>query len=214
MANSAHQPALPAAIRESHDASRAQGLPCATTLRVARIHTSKDYIMAVTRHAAPRADKREDKIDAIALLGADHKELKQLFKSYDALVDTEAGDEKEALAEQICSMLVVHATIEEEIFYPAARQSIDEQDLLDEAEVEHASAKDLIAQIQDMDPADDLFDAKVKVLGEYVAHHVKEEEEELFPKTKRSALDLQALGKELSVRKQQLMAEARSEQDA
>jgi hemerythrin superfamily protein len=168
-----------------------------------------------TRNDTPRVQERDDSVDAVTLLIADHKEVKQLFKSYDALVDADAGtEEKEALAEQICSMLTVHATVEEEIFYPAAREIVEEQDLLDEAEVEHASAKDLIAQIQDMQPEEDLFDAKVKVLGEYIAHHVKEEEKELFPKVRRSKLDLQALGAEMLARKQQLMAEVGVEQDA
>jgi hemerythrin superfamily protein len=168
-----------------------------------------------TRNNTPQAEKRDDSVDAVALLIADHKEVKQLFKSYDALVDADAvTEEKEALAEEICAMLTVHATVEEEIFYPAARENVEEQHLLDEAEVEHASAKDLIAQIRDMQPEEDLFDAKVKVLGEYIAHHVKEEEEELFPKVKRSKLDLQALGGEMSVRKQQLMTEVGVEQDA
>jgi hemerythrin superfamily protein len=167
-----------------------------------------------TRNNTPRVEKPDDSVDAVALLVADHKEVKKLFKSYDALIDADAAtEEKEALAEEICSMLTVHAAVEEEIFYPAARENVEEQDLLDEAEVEHASAKDLIAQIQDMQPEDDLFDAKVKVLGEYIAHHVKEEEEELFPKVKRSELDLQALGGEMSARKQQLLADG-VEQDA
>jgi hemerythrin superfamily protein len=171
--------------------------------------------MPTTKQAAPRTEKRNGKTDATTLLSADHKEVKKLFKLYDALVSGDAGDdEKAALAEQICSMLTVHATIEEEIFYPAARESIKEQDLLDEAEVEHASAKELISQIQGMEPGDDLYDAKVTVLGEYIAHHVKEEEEELFPKVKRSNLDLQALGDELVIRKQALMADAGIEQDA
>ena len=165
--------------------------------------------MPTTKHASPRNEKRAGKTDAITLLSADHQEVKKLFKSYDALVSEDAGDdEKAALAEQICSMLVVHTTLEEEIFYPAARGSMDEQDLLDEAEVEHASAKDLIVQLQSMEPSEDLYDAKVKVLGEYIAHHVKEEEEELFPKAKRSDLNLQALGDELVARKQALIAES------
>ena len=168
-----------------------------------------------TRNNTPRVEQRDENVDAVALLTADHKEVTQLFKSYDALVDADGSTEdKEVLAERICSMLTVHATVEEEIFYPAAREGVEEQDLLDEAEVEHASAKDLIAQIQDMQPEEDLFDAKVKVLGEYIAHHVKEEEEELFPKVKRSKLDLKALGGDMSVRKQQLMAEVGVEQDA
>ena len=167
------------------------------------------------KQASSQTAKREQKPDAVALLKADHKEVKDLFNSYEELVDAEADDdEKAAIATQICSMLTVHATIEEEIFYPAARGSIEEQDLLDEAEVEHASAKDLIAQIEAMTPGEDLFDAKVKVLGEYIAHHVKEEEEELFPKVKTAKLDLRALGDELSVRKEELMAEAGAEQAA
>lgn len=147
--------------------------------------------------------------DAIALLTQDHKDVKKLFKQYDKMVEDGAEDgERQALAEQICEMLTVHATIEEEIFYPAARDALEEQDLLDEAEVEHASAKDLIAQIQAGSPTnDDLFDAKVKVLGEYIDHHVKEEEGEMFPKARKSDLDLEALGLALQERKTELMPE-------
>ena len=113
--------------------------------------------------------------------------MKKLFKQYEKLADAEAdGEERQALAEQICAMLTVHATVEEEIFYPAAREAEVDSDLLDEAEVEHASAKDLIAQIQEMAPDDELYDAKVKVLGEYIDHHVQEEEGEMFPKCRRA----------------------------
>lgn len=154
-------------------------------------------------------------LDAVQLLTADHKEVKQLFKQYEKLVEADAGDEeKQMLAEQICTMLTVHAMIEEEIFYPAARESIEEQDLLDEAEVEHASAKDLIAQIQSMEPSEELYDAKVTVLGEYIDHHVKEEESEMFAKVKKSDLDLDAIGEEMSTRKEELMAELGVEMQA
>jgi hemerythrin superfamily protein len=154
--------------------------------------------------AAPRAPKG----DAITLLMTDHKEVKALFKKYEKLVKAEAGDdEKKQIAETVCNMLTVHATIEEEIFYPAAREALDDQDLLDEAEVEHASAKELIAQIQSMEPSDDLYDAKVTVLGEYIDHHVKEEEEEMFPKCRKSGMDTAALGQELMARKEELMGE-------
>jgi hemerythrin superfamily protein len=147
-------------------------------------------------------------VDATKLLAADHKEVKALFKQYDKLAKGEGADEeKQEIAEQICTMLTVHATIEEEIFYPAAREAMDEQDLLEEAEVEHASAKDLIAQIRGMSPADELYDAKVKVLGEYVDHHVQEEEKELFPKLRKADLDLKEIGTALEARKQQLMGE-------
>lgn len=147
-------------------------------------------------------------MDAIALLEADHKEVKAMFKAYQKLVDAEApAEDRRELADTICSSLTVHATIEEEIFYPAAREALEEQDLLDEAEVEHASAKELIAQIESMDPDDELYDAKVKVLGEYIDHHVKEEEGEMFPKARKAKLDLAALGEEMQSRKDELSAE-------
>ncbi len=146
--------------------------------------------------------------DAIKLLTDDHKQVKALFKSYDKLVEGDGADEdKQALAEQICTMLTVHATAEEEIFYPAARAVLGkDQDLIDEADVEHATAKDLIAQIQTSSP-DAQYDAKVKVLGEYIDHHVKEEEGEMFPKVKKAGLDTAALGEEIATRKEELMAE-------
>ena len=144
--------------------------------------------------------------DAIALLTRDHKEVKELFEAYESL---EEGDDegKLDLARNICMMLTVHATIEEKIFYPAAREMLAERDLLDEAEVEHASAKDLIAQIEDSDPGDSLFDAKVKVLSEYIEHHVKEEEGEMFPALKKAGMDTATLGEDMSNRKEELMEE-------
>jgi hemerythrin superfamily protein len=158
---------------------------------------------------AKSASKADDTPDAVQLLTNDHKECKKLFKAYEKLVKDEAdGKEKQALAEQICLLLTVHATVEEEIFYPAAREALSEQDLLDEAEVEHASAKELIAQIQAMSPEDELYDAKVTVLGEYIDHHVKEEETEMFPKAKKAKMDLEQLGEELASRKEELLGEA------
>lgn len=164
---------------------------------------------------AKKSSTRSSSTDAIALLKADHREAKQLFEAYKELVDSDGSDEeKQAIAEQVCAALTVHATIEEEIFYPASREALDEEDLLDEAEVEHASAKDLIAQIQSMSPSDDLYDAKVTVLGEYIDHHVKEEEGEMFPKSRRAGLDLESLGEELRTRKAELMQELGIESDA
>jgi hemerythrin superfamily protein len=146
--------------------------------------------------------------DAVSLLTADHAEVADLFDEYETLVDGDSGeDERQALAERICSMLTVHATIEEEIFYPAAREVLDDESLLNEAEVEHATAKDLIEQIQSREPSDELYDAKVKVLGEYVNHHVLEEEGELFPQCQTAEMDLDELGEELSARKSELMEE-------
>ncbi len=158
-------------------------------------------------------DARDD-IDAIALLTDDHERVRQLFEDYENLVDGSAGDdERRALADRICTLLTIHATLEEEIFYPAAREALEAQELLDEAEVEHASAKDLIEQIQDMDASEDLYDAKLKVLGEYVAHHVREEEDELFPKARISDMDLETLGGELAERRHELLAEIGEEED-
>ena len=141
--------------------------------------------------------------DALALLRADHQEVQKLFDTYEK---TRSEDRKAKLAEQICTELTVHAQIEEEIFYPAARDAIRDEDLIDEATVEHQSAKDLIAQIEGSKPSDDLFDAKVKVLGEYIKHHVKEEQNELFPQVRKTKLDLRELGERLQARKQELMA--------
>jgi hemerythrin superfamily protein len=142
--------------------------------------------------------------DAIALLKKDHDEVKAMFKEYEGLGDR-AFASKQKLAEKICLELTKHATAEEEIFYPAVRGASEEsEDLVDEATVEHASAKDLIAQISTMDPHDDLYDAKVKVLGEYIDHHVKEEEQEMFPKAKKSGLDLAELGEQIQARKDEI----------
>jgi hemerythrin superfamily protein len=144
--------------------------------------------------------------DAIAMLTAEHREVKALFEQYEGLGERAMASKKK-IADQICNALTLHAAIEEEIFYPALRAaSKDAADLLDEALVEHAGAKDLIAQLQEMDPEDDLYDAKVKVLGEQIDHHVGEEEGEMFPKAKKANLDLAALGNEMAMRKDELAA--------
>ena len=146
--------------------------------------------------------------DAIKLLTTDHAEVKALFKQYEKLAKAGApADERQALAQEICDMLKVHTQIEEEIFYPAARAVLDEQDLVDEADVEHASAKELIGQIESGDAADDHYDAKVKVLGEYIDHHVGEEEKELFPEVRKAGLDVVDVGEQLAARKDELLAD-------
>ncbi|HSD93783.1 MAG TPA: hemerythrin domain-containing protein [Methyloceanibacter sp.] len=144
--------------------------------------------------------------DAIALLRADHKAVSDQFDDYDRRKDRLSDDRKLEMVRDICRALKVHTQIEEEIFYPAARGSIPKTgELLDEANVEHASAKDLIRQLEEARPDDDLYDAKVKVLGEYVKHHVKEEQNELFQMVKKSRLDTRELGEELKRRKEELM---------
>jgi hemerythrin superfamily protein len=149
--------------------------------------------------------------DACDLLDADHKAVKKMFKEYEELAGSKArgaAQRKMQLAQQICQELTAHATVEEEIFYPALREAIKDTDLLDEAEVEHQTAKDLIAQIEAAGEPDDMFDAKVKVLGEYIDHHVKEERNEIFPKARGAKkLDLIAMRDELETRKEELKAE-------
>ena len=147
--------------------------------------------------------------DACDLLDADHKKVQKMFKEYEELTNSRArsaAQKKMDLARQICMELTVHTQIEEEIFYPALREALKDTDILDEATVEHQSAKDLIAQIEEAGEADDMFDAKVKVLGEYIQHHVKEEHAELFPRVSASSIDTQALGKRMQARKDELLA--------
>lgn len=151
----------------------------------------------------PTTKKTPSKTDAIAILTDDHKKVKKLFKDFEKMKEKIDAADKEAMVEEICDELTLHAEVEEEVFYPAAREAIDEEDLLNEAEVEHASAKDLIAQLESMDSSDPMYDAKVKVLGEYVDHHVEEEEQEMFPKVRKAKeLDLEALGEEIAALKE------------
>lgn len=146
--------------------------------------------------------------NAIEILIADHENVRRLFDEYEELVDDDADEEdRQALAEEICAMLTVHSMLEQEIIYPAAREAVDDQDQLDEAEVEHQNIDDMIAQIQEMDPSEELYDAKVKVLSELVEHHVREEEDELFPKLEASELDLEELGNSLNERRAELLEE-------
>lgn len=160
---------------------------------------------AKTAARSPRGRQR----DALELLEKDHRTVDALFKRYERLGEKE-GEKREVL-DQICRELTVHAAIEEEIFYPEARDAIGERDeeLLDEATVEHASLKALVSQLENGGGGDDLVDARVKVLSEYVKHHVKEEEDELFPKLRKAkSLDLEALGQRLLERKTELAGEA------
>ena len=147
--------------------------------------------------------------DALHILAEDHKKVIELFDEFERMKEDEDTDDdaKQILVETACAELTIHAQVEEEVFYPAARDAIDDMDLLDEAEVEHASAKQLITELAAMEPGDDLYDAKFTVLGEYVKHHIQEEEKELFPKIKKADLDLEELGQEITERKMELRDE-------
>ena len=154
-----------------------------------------------TRRTPPSQDT-----DAIGLLKADHAEVKKLFTEFEKARKQDDEETRREIVESVCQALTVHATIEEEIFYPAFRDTKGMEDLLDEAEVEHTSLKTLVGELEEASPGDELYDAKVKVLAEYVEHHVKEEEGEIFPKAKKSDVDLDALGEALAERKEQLSA--------
>jgi hemerythrin superfamily protein len=143
--------------------------------------------------------------NAFDVLEQDHREVEEWFDEYDEIQDDD--DRKSELAEKICTALRVHSQIEEEILYPRARQATEDNDLVDEAVVEHATVKNLIAEIEAMEVGDDLYDAKIRVLGEMVKQHIKEEEEELFPEIESAKVDIDALGKELAERKEELMSE-------
>jgi hypothetical protein len=138
------------------------------------------------------------------LLKADHREVEGYFEAFEK---ARSDDRKQQLAEKICRALTVHATIEEEIFYPAFLEATEEEDLHHEAAVEHDGAKKLIAEIESSGPDDDYYDAKVTVLSEMIKHHVNEEEKRdgLFAKSRQSEMDLEALGEQLAARKAELM---------
>jgi hemerythrin superfamily protein len=148
--------------------------------------------------------------DAVALLKADHRKVEGLFEKFESATSASA---KKALAQEICTELSVHATIEEEIFYPACKGKVEE-DLMDESYVEHDGAKVLIAELIAGSPDDEFYDAKMKVLSEDIKHHVKEEErpgEGVFAQARESGVDMDALGDKLLARKEQLLAKFKSE---
>ena len=152
-----------------------------------------------TRKTSTRARK-----DAVSVLKADHRQVEGWFSQFEK---ARSEERKRDLATRICNALKVHTQIEEEIFYPAFLEQAQEEDLHHEAVVEHDGAKKLIAQIEAASPSDEYYDAKVTVLSEMIKHHVKEEEQPggMFAKAKQSDMDLQALGAELTSRKQELM---------
>lgn len=146
--------------------------------------------------------------DAIALLKADHRKVEDLFETYEK---SKSSSAKAKLAQQICMELTIHATIEEEIFYPAVKGQV-EDDMLDEAYVEHDGAKMMIGELLAGEPEDPFYDAKVKVLSEEIKHHVKEEEQRdgIFAQAKKAGVDMVELGAQLAARKMELVKEFKS----
>ena len=144
-------------------------------------------------------------LNAIQLLKEDHDYVRKAFRAFEKM-DHEDHDAMKALVKQVCEALKVHTQVEEELFYPAARKALKEEDLMNEAEIEHDSAKTLIRRLERMQPDDPKYVATFTVLAEYVKHHVKEEESEMFPKARRKRMNLQRLGDRLMARKIQLAA--------
>jgi hypothetical protein len=167
---------------------------------MATARTSEDTRKSPARKAKPE-------LDAIQLLKADHRQVEEWFEEFEK---TKADRKKETLAHKICTALTVHTQIEEEIFYPAFLEATGDEDMNDEAYVEHQGAKNLIAEIEAGKPGDDKWDAKVHVLSEMIKHHVHEEEmrDGMFAKAKKSSMDLDELGQQMAARKKELMKNA------
>ena len=143
--------------------------------------------------------------DALDLLRADHDKVKSLFREFESLKGNDDEDERKSeLVDEICYELTLHTMLEEEIFYPVVRSAIDDDDMMDEADVEHAGARELISQLEVMYPGDDHFDATVTVLGEEVAHHIDKEENDMFNAVRSAGIDLEDLGEQLAARKEEL----------
>lgn len=173
-------------------------------------HTQQKKRSAGAAHAR-KSTGHAEKHDAISVLSEDHKRVQALFKQFEKLHGHKNNDDKKKeLVQQICVELTIHAKAEEELFYPAGRDVVKDQEMLDEAYVEHAGAKELIQQLQSMRPSDDLYDAKVLVLEEYVNHHIKEEESKIFPAYKKAKVDLESIGEGISHRKDELTADSAS----
>lgn len=174
-----------------------------STLSRSATKTAEPKTIAASE-AAPISKKKAVAKDAIALLKADHLNVNSLFEDYEK---TSSVKKKKAIVAEICTALTVHTQIEEEIFYPAFKAALKDKELVPEAVIEHATVKDLIAQVEGLEPDGEVFDAKIKVLSEYIKHHVKEEQTEMFPKAKSSSLDMAALGERMAARKSELLTE-------
>lgn len=143
--------------------------------------------------------------DALDLLKADHQKVRNLFREFESLRGLDDEDERKSeLVDEICYELTLHAMLEEEIFYPVLRSAIDDDDMMDEADVEHGGARELISQLEVMYPGDDHFDATVTVLGEEVGHHIEKEESEMFDAARRAGIDLDRLAEQLAARREEL----------
>lgn len=157
--------------------------------------------MANTAKAQATSKPQAGEMSALDLLKSDHEKVTELFAEFE---QTHTASKKKKLAAEICTALSTHAQVEEEMFYPDVKKALKDKELVPEALVEHGAMKDLVAQIESDEEGGEMYDAKVKVLCEYVKHHVKEEENEIFPKIKQSSLDLEELGGRMAERLESL----------
>ena len=167
----------------------------------------------MTKSSRKSHERKSAEMNAIGLLMEDHRKVQKVFKEFEKSKDGMDSDEKAEMVRHCCTELKIHTQIEEEIFYPAAREAIEDEELVDEAEVEHAAAKQLIDELEHMGPGEELYDARFTVLGEYVNHHIKEEEHAggLFTEVKKAKLDLEELGGRMMQLKQKLQGEMEPE---
>jgi hemerythrin superfamily protein len=147
--------------------------------------------------------------DAIDMLKQDHDRVEKSFKDFEK-TDRQDTEACRRLIGSVCQELTVHTTLEEEIFYPAVREAIDDEDLMNEAAVEHETARMLIDQLENMGADDPNYFATFNVLGEYVRHHIKEEQGEMFPAARKAGLDLQAIGERMRARRDELAGQEES----
>ncbi len=175
------------------------------SIRKTSTQAKKEPTMPTTATKTKPKSRVSAPSEAAAMLRADHKHVAELFKQFEK---SRSSARKEKLVAEICTELTVHAQIEEEIFYPAVKKALKDKELVPEATVEHATLKDLIAQLEGAPADGKMYDAKVKVLSEYVKHHVKEEENEMFPKARKTSIDMKEMGAKLAARKQELLAES------
>jgi hemerythrin superfamily protein len=156
--------------------------------------------------AAVPKSRTKTTMDAIDMLKQDHDKVEKAFKDFEKM-DRQDTQACRRLIETVCEDLKLHTTLEEEVFYPAVREAIDDEDPMNEAAVEHETAKMLIEQLENMGADDPNYYATFTVLGEYVRHHIKEEQGEMFPAAKKAKLDLVALGERMRARKEELAGE-------
>lgn len=165
--------------------------------------SAKTAVKAAARKAPAKSANGAAGPDAIALLKADHKRVADLYAQYET---TRSAAKKKTIVATIIEELSIHAQVEEELFYPAVKAALKDKEMVPEAQVEHATLKELIAQVKDREPDGEMFDAKIKVMSEYTKHHVKEEHTEMFPKARKTKLDMNELGAKIAARKDELKA--------